>query len=244
MPLYYGVLSSLALDPIEKKPLARFHPGTVILSAGSYGCNMKCPFCQNYSIARVPGGIPEEVERIFPEQLLEVALRHRPYGNIGIAFTYNEPIVNFEYVLDCAKLFRAEGLEVVLVTNGQINPEPLDELLPYVTAFNIDLKSFSAEGYRSLGGDLESTLRTIRRAAEEDTHLEITTLVVPGLSDSEEDMEEQASFIAELDPEIPLHLSRYFPAYQSHVPATDVASLRRLKLIADKYLNHVYLGNI
>lgn len=245
VPLYYGVLSSLALDPIEKKPLARFRPGTAILSAGSYGCNMKCPFCQNFSIAQAKGGqLAEGESRVPPEELVGMALRYRPYKNIGIAFTYNEPLVNYEYVLDCAKLARAEGLEIVLVTNGQIQPEPLEELLPFVTAFNIDLKSFSEEGYRTLGGDLAATLDTIREVAQSSAHLEITTLVVPGLSDSEEEMEAEAAFIAELDPEIPLHLSRYFPAYQSRVPATDVARLRRLKRVADRHLKYVYLGNI
>lgn len=245
VPLYYGVLSSLALDPIEKKPLARFYPGTRILSAGSYGCNMSCPFCQNHSIAQRKDGVPdEEGIQVLPEGLVAAALRYRSLGNIGIAFTYNEPLVNFEYVLDTAKLARSEGLETVLVTNGQINPEPLETLLPYVSAFNIDLKCFSEKGYRSLGGDLASTLHTIRRVAGSGAHLEITTLIVPGLSDSAAEMEAEAAFIAALDPSIPLHLSRYFPAYRSRRQATDIALMRQLRQIAERALEHVCLGNL
>ncbi len=238
----YGKLTSLALDPIEKKPLSRFHPGSFILSAGSYGCNMACPFCQNFEIAHDMRG-KRRSANVSPEELVERALSLRHRGNIGIAFTYNEPLVGYEYVRDTAALARREGLETVIVTNGQIEPGPLDELLPHISAWNIDLKAFTPESYKKLGGRLDVTLQTIERAAET-AHVEVTTLVVPGLSDDEEDMEREAAYLASVNREIVLHLSRYFPCWQYDVPATPRQTLYRLRDIAKKYLPFVFLGNI
>ncbi len=242
IPANYGELTSLALDPIEKKPLDYFHPGSYILSAGSYGCNMACPFCQNYEIAR-EAGASRRTARVSPQELVEKALAYRTRGNIGIAFTYNEPLVGYEYVRDTSVLAREKGLETVVVTNGQIEEEPLEELLPFITAWNIDLKAFSDQAYRKLGGRLDVTMRTIRRVAEL-SHLEVTTLVVPGLSDNEEDMRREATFLASIDPRIPLHLSRYFPCYQYDAPATSKETLYRLRDIAKESLERVRLGNI
>ncbi len=242
IPANYGQLTSLALDPIEKKPLYYFHPGTYILSAGSYGCNMACPFCQNYEIAREAAAARRTV-RVSPEELVEKALAYRDRGNIGIAFTYNEPLVGYEYVRDTSMLAREEGLETVVVTNGQIEEEPLQELLPFITAWNIDLKAFTDEGYRKLGGRLDVTLRTIRRVSEV-SHLEVTTLVVPGLSNDEEEMRREAAFLASIDPRIPLHLSYYFPCYQYDAPATSKETLYRLRDVAKESLERVNLGNI
>lgn len=242
IPDNYGKLTSLALDPIEKKPLSFFHPGTMILSAGSYGCNMACPFCQNFEIAREKGA--GRYSRMFsPDELVERALAYRSRGNIGIAFTYNEPLVGYEFIRDTARLARKENLEAVVVTNGQIEEEPLRELLPLISAWNIDLKAFTEEGYKKLGGRLQETLRTIR-LTQEVSHVEVTTLVVPGLSDGEEDMKREAEFLASLDPALPLHLSRYFPCYQYDVPATPKETLFRLKGIAGDYLERVLLGNV
>lgn len=238
----YGLLTSLALDPIEKKPLYHFHPGSRILSAGSYGCNMACPFCQNYEIAREAAASRHTVE-VSPRELVEKALALKDRGNIGIAFTYNEPLVGYEYVRDTARLAREAGLETVVVTNGQIEEEPLDELLPLISAWNIDLKTFSEAGYRKLGGRLDVTLRTIRRVAAT-AHLEVTTLVVPGLSDDREAMKEETAFLASLDPGIPLHLSRYFPCYQYDAPMTPEKTLFDLRDLARKALDHVHLGNL
>ena len=238
----YGKLTSLALDPIEKKPLSRFHPGSFILSAGSYGCNMACPFCQNSEIAHDAMGKTRSAN-VSPKELVERALSLRDRGNIGIAFTYNEPLIGYEFVRDTAMLARREGLETVVVTNGQIESEPLDELLPLITAWNIDLKSFKSDVYRKLGGRLDVTLRTIERAAET-AHVEVTTLVVPGLSDDEEDMEREATYLASVNRDIVLHLSRYFPCWQYDVPATPRKTLYKLRDIAENHLPFVFLGNI
>ena len=238
----YGKLTSLALDPIEKKPLSFFHPGTMILSAGSYGCNMACPFCQNYEIAREAAASRHTIE-VGPKALVEKALALKDRGNIGIAFTYNEPLVGYEYIRDTAKLARDEGLLTVVVTNGQIEEEPLRELLPLISAWNIDLKSFSEDAYKKLGGRLEVTLRTIELASAT-AHVEITTLVVPGLSDDESMMREEAAFLAAIDPAMPLHLSRYFPCYEYHAPATAIQTMYRLQRVAKESLERVVLGNI
>jgi pyruvate formate lyase activating enzyme len=238
----YGKLTSLALDPIEKKPLSFFHPGTMILSAGSYGCNMACPFCQNYEIAREAAASRHTIE-VGPKALVEKALALKDRGNIGIAFTYNEPLVGYEYIRDTAKLARDEGLLTVVVTNGQIEEEPLRELLPLISAWNIDLKSFSEDAYKKLGGRLEVTLRTIELASAT-AHVEITTLVVPGLSDDETMMREEAAFLAAIDPAMPLHLSRYFPCYEYHAPATAIQTMYRLQRVAKESLERVVLGNI
>ncbi|HZK42481.1 MAG TPA: radical SAM protein, partial [Clostridia bacterium] len=242
IPANYGKLTSLALDPIEKKPLSFFRPGTMILSAGSFGCNMACPFCQNYEIAR-EAAASRHSRDVSPQALVEEALALRDRGNIGIAFTYNEPLVGYEYVRDSAILARQAGLETVVVTNGQIEKDPLEELLPHISAWNIDLKAFTAEGYRRLGGRLEVTLRTIEMT-QAVSHVEVTTLVVPGLSDGEEDMKKEAAFLASLDPDIPLHLSRYFPCYQYDAAATPRQTLYQLRDLASQSLNRVLLGNI
>ncbi|MDD3540951.1 MAG: radical SAM protein [Eubacteriales bacterium] len=238
----YGKLTSLALDPIEKKPLSFFHPGTMILSAGSCGCNMACPFCQNYEIAREAAASRHTIE-IGPKALVEKALALKDRENIGIAFTYNEPLVGYEYIRDTATLARDAGLLTVVVTNGQIEEEPLRELLPLISAWNIDLKSFSEEAYKKLGGRLKVTLRTIELASAT-AHVEITTLVVPGLSDDESMMREEAAFLAAIDPAMPLHLSRYFPCYEYHAPATAIQTMYRLQGVAKESLERVVLGNI
>lgn len=241
-PLNYGKITSLALDPIEKKPLAYYHPGSMILSVGSFGCNMACPFCQNYHIAARRTELPE-VQDITSEQLITLAKKEKKRGNIGIAFTYNEPLIAFEFILDTAKLAQAEDLKIVIVTNGQINEPYLKELLPYVSAWNIDLKTFSEEAYRKLGGYLDTVLRTIELAQAE-SHVEITTLVVPGISDSKEEMKKEAKYLAALDPNIPLHLTRYFPYHKYTEPATDILKMLKLKEIAKQHLNCVRLGNV
>ncbi len=241
-PINYGQITALALDPIEKKPLAYYYPGSMILSVGSFGCNMACPFCQNHHIARSKrDDIP--VREFRPEDLITLAEAEKRRGNIGLAFTYNEPLIAFEFVLDTAGLARAEGLEIVLVSNGQISEPYLKELLPYVSAWNIDLKSFSEEGYRRLGGDFQTTLRSIELASAA-AHVEVTTLVVPGISDSAEEMRAEAEFLAEISPSIPLHLSRYFPSYRYSEPATAKSKMFELKGIAEQYLERVRLGNM
>ena len=249
VPLNYGVVSSIALDPIEKKPLARFYPGSVILSVGSFGCNLRCPFCQNHEISMSDGAefLSDKDDRLPPEKLAELAERLRPRGNIGVAFTYNEPLIGWEYVRDTAKLLRERDLKVVLVTNGCVNEGIADELLPLTDALNIDLKSFRAETYEKLlGGDLETVKRFIAKAAAR-CHVELTTLIVPGVNDSEEEIRVLTEWISSLPDgrEIPLHLSRFFPRYRMTDRApTGRQSVLSLVSAAREKLRWVYPGNM
>ena len=238
----YGKLTALMLDPIEKKPLRYFFPGSRILSVGSFGCNLACPFCQNHEISMASPSSAEYRE-ISPEALTALALRCRDQGSIGLAFTYNEPLVGYEFVRDTARLAHSQGLKNVLVTNGSAHLSILEELLPYIDAMNIDLKGFSSAYYRRLGGDLETVLAFIQRAAK-DCHVELTTLIVPGEHDSEEEMEREAQWIASIDPKIPLHVTRFFPRYRMQDrEATDVGRILRLKVIAGRQLAYVCTGN-
>ncbi|MDE7112902.1 MAG: radical SAM protein, partial [Acetatifactor sp.] len=242
----YGLITSIALDPIEKKPLQDFHPGSMILSVGSYGCNLRCPFCQNHEISMADKGVLE-TEYISPRQLADTALtwkEQKRAGNIGVAYTYNEPLVGWEYVRDTARLVREYGMINVLVTNGTASQKVLEELLPWIDAMNIDLKGFREEYYRKLGGDLETVKAFITRAAES-CHVELTTLIVPGENDSPEEMEAQAKWISGLNPAIPLHITRFFPRYRmKDREATDVDQLYCLARIAERYLERVYVGNV
>ena len=240
--LNYGKLTSLALDPIEKKPLRRFHPGSLILSVGSFGCNLRCPFCQNHEISMAGDSGIQTVE-VSPEQLAAKAAELVPQGNIGVAYTYNEPLIGYEYVQDCASLVHEQGMVNVLVTNGTVEEEPWRVLLPLVDAANIDLKGFTPAWYWRLGGDLETVKRSIVLAAER-CHVEVTTLLIPGENDSEEEIRELARWLASISPEIPLHLSRFFPQYQmvDRLP-TPVEQVYRLAEAARGYLSYVYTGN-
>lgn len=242
--LNYGLVSSLALDPIEKKPLRRFYPGSMILSAGSVGCNLACPFCQNHTIARAA---PEEVQTTFipPVDLVEHAGAMQIRGNIGIAYTYNEPSIWYEYVLESAKLAHERGLKNVLVTNGYISKEPLEELLPYVDAMNIDLKAYDAQFYKNIvKAGLVEVKETIA-AASKKCHVEVTTLVIPGLNDSVEQIKKMARWLACISPDTPLHLSRFFPKYQMQdKQPTPRHTLNELAFGAREFLNNVYIGNV
>lgn len=238
----YGKLTSLMLDPIEKKSLRRFFPGSRILSVGSFGCNLACPFCQNYEISMADSG-QAHWQEVTPEALAGLAQEYQSYGNIGVAFTYNEPLVGYEFVRDTARLVRERGMKNVLVTNGCAEPLVLEELLPYVDAMNIDLKGFTGEWYEKLGGDLETVKRFIARAAQ-DCHVELTTLIVPSENDSEEEMDREARWIASLDWEIPLHVTRFFPQYRMADKApTPVERVYRLRNTAAQWLRYVYVGN-
>lgn len=236
----YGRITALALDPIEKKPLKRFCPGSLILSAGSYGCNLKCPFCQNHEISMEYESRMQGTVFLSPEQLAEKAAEYRSAGNIGLAFTYNEPLVGWEFVRDTARLVKEAGMKTVLVTNGTASMEVLEEILPFIDAMNIDLKGFREDYYRRLGGDLETVKSFIKRAAQE-CHVELTTLIVPGENDDAALMEEEAKWIG---PDIPLHVTRFFPRYHMmEKDATDVQAVYRLANLAGKYVEHVYVGN-
>ena len=253
-PVWYGKISSLALDPIEKKPLARFHPGSLILSAGGLGCNLHCPFCQNHEIAQREGkgGFAVPAEAMMPEELAELAAYYRPRGNIGLAFTYNEPLVCWEYVRDTAKLVRERGMLNVMVTNGCAETAVLEKLAPYIDAMNIDLKGFTDRYYRDvLGGDRQMVTDFIREAVQR-CHVELTTLVVPGENDSEEEMLELSGWVAGLEnvyggrtgKEIPLHISRFFPRYRmTEKKPTEVRKVYALVKAAERNLRYVYPGN-
>ena len=244
IPSNYGHITGLALDPIEKKPLARFCPGSKILSVGSYGCNLFCPFCQNYDISRSDG--TEFTQTITPEELTELAVNCKDRGNIGVAFTYNEPLISYEFVRDTAKLVREAGLKNVLVSNGTAEPAVAEEVIPYIDAMNIDIKSMSDKTYREvLGGDLE-TVKTFIRRASESCHVELTMLIVPGMNDSEEEMTELVNWISGLKggAVTPLHISRFFPRYKmTDKSPTDVNWIYHLADIARTKLKYVYTGN-
>jgi pyruvate formate lyase activating enzyme len=236
----YGEVSSLALDPIEKKPLFHFYPGTCILSAGSFGCNLACSFCQNHGIAH---GNPS-THYLAPEDLVEVARNSRDEGSIGLAFTYNEPSIWYEYILATAPRLKEQGLKTVLVTNGYIEKEPLERLLPYIDACNIDIKAFNEQFYPELcQGKLQAVKETVENVIGK-THLEITTLLIPGKNDSEREIRELSRWLASLDPNIVLHLSRYHPTYKLDLPPTPEATVIRAQDIAREYLDFVYTGNL
>lgn len=254
VPSNYGRITAIALDPIEKKPLHRFYPGTKILSVGSYGCNLRCPFCQNNGISWGEEAKQYAVSSdiLMPDQLVAIAEKQKEKGNIGIAFTYNEPLIGYEYVRDTAELVHACGMKNVIVSNGTAELSVLDEISPYIDAMNIDLKCFDPETYsKVLGGDMKMTMEFIREAVK-NAHVELTCLIVPGMNDSAEMIRDMASWIASLKDgkgniigkDIPLHVSRFFPCFHmTDRPATPVDTVYKLAEAAGEYLNYVYTGN-
>ncbi len=246
----YGRITGLALDPIEKKPLARFFPGSIILSAGSFGCNLRCPFCQNYDISwsEEARRSASRAEEWTPAELVDLAVRAKSRGNIGIAFTYNEPLVGYEFVRDTARLSAEQGLKNVLVSNGTAELSVLREIGPWIDAMNIDLKGFTDAYYRDvLGGDRAQVMAFIEEAVSY-SHVELTTLIVPGENDTEDEMRALARWAARLkNPDgesVPLHVTRFFPRFHMQDrAATDVAQVYRLADAAREYLEYVYTGN-
>ncbi len=246
----YGRITSLALDPIEKKPLARFCPGSYILSVGSYGCNLRCPFCQNHEISWSQEAVRfgETADRLSPEELVELAMNTRPRGNIGIAFTYNEPLIGYEFVRDTAKLAKDQGLKNVLVSNGTAELEILGEIAPYIDAMNIDLKGFRDDYYRDLlGGSRKQVMDFIQKAVET-AHVELTTLIIPGENDSEEEIRDLSRWVGDLrNPDgqpVPLHITRFFPRFHmSDRGPTDVKWVYHLADLARESVKYVYVGN-
>ena len=238
----YGFITSLALDPIEKKPLNRFYPGTWILSMGSYGCNLRCPFCQNFSISQNGrDAFPPVIAT--PEQLAAKAAELKSRNNIGIAFTYNEPLLSWEFIRDTGRLVHENGQKNVVVTNGNFSVEIAENLAGIVDAYNIDLKGFTPEWYRKLGGDLE-TVKAFITEAVKNAHVELTALIVPGENDTPEEMEAIARWIASLSPDIHLHVSKFFPRWNMvDRNETPVGRVYRLAEVAKNYLQFVYTGN-
>ncbi len=239
----YGRVTSLALDPIEKKPLKMFYPGSLVLSAGSFGCNLKCPFCQNHGISMESEDPPGTI-CLSPDELAEKALQYKNAGNIGVAFTYNEPLVGWEYVHDTARLIKKHGMKNILVTNGSFSLEVLERVIPFLDAMNIDLKGFRDNFYKKLGGDLETVKSFIVRASAS-CHVELTTLIIPGENDSILEMEEEAKWIASaVGKNTPLHVTRFFPRYQMlDKNPTDVRTVFRLADTARRRLGFVWTGN-
>jgi pyruvate formate lyase activating enzyme len=240
----YGEITAVNLDPIEKKPLYEFYSGSMILSVGSYGCNLRCSFCQNYRISMADDNTMGSCVRISPRQLIDKAEELKTKGNIGIAYTYNEPLIGYEFVMDAAKLAKAAGLKNVVVTNGYVEERPLKALLPYVDAFNIDLKSFSDDFYKKIEGDLKTVKNSIVSAVSA-THVEVTTLIIPKENDSCEEMYDLSRWLASVDKKIPYHISRFFPSYlMSDRKATEKKTMYKLAEIAKESLDNVYLGNM
>lgn len=246
----YGRVTSLALDPIEKKPLARFYPGSRILSVGSFGCNLRCPFCQNYEISwsEQAKRFADTAETIAPEELASLAKNLRGRGNIGVAFTYNEPLIGWEFVRDTARLVKAEGMKNVMVTNGTAELGVLAGLAPYIDAMNIDIKGFTDRYYNEVLGGSRRMVMDFIEAAVKFCHVELTELIVPGENDGEDEMRELSRWVSLLkNPDgegVPLHVTRFFPRFHMRDRnATDVKTVYRLAEIARRSLEFVYTGN-
>lgn len=234
----YGQVSAIGIDPIEKKPLYHFYPGEEILSVGTFGCNFCCGFCQNWQISQKK----PEMRKIMPEELVNMAIT---YDSIGIAYTYSEPSVWFEYIWETSRLAVEQELKNIMITNGYISQIPLEELLEWIDAMNIDLKAFNKGFYQKLcGGNLKPVKETIIKVVDKGVHLEITTLIIPGENDDPDEMKEMFSWLASVNENIPLHLSRYYPRYKMKKPATSIKKIEEIYSLAKEQLNYVYLGNI
>jgi pyruvate formate lyase activating enzyme len=241
--LTYAKPVAIHLDPIEKKPLYHFHPGEVILSIGTLGCNLDCKFCQNHDISQdFERSSFDGLKEVSPEGIIDVCKKN---GYEFVAFTYTEPTIFFEYMFDVAVLCKNNGIKTVMVSNGQINKEPLLKLIEYMDAFNIDLKSFNPEFYKKIcGGEIETTKQTIELIVKNKRHLEVTMLVIKGYNDKEEEFVDMCKYLSSLDKNIVLHLSRAFPDYKMNFEITPVEILNRFYEIAKTHLINVYKGNI
>ena len=223
-----------------KKPLYNFYPGSNILSIGSFGCNFKCSFCQNYSISQ---NRPQS-NYVSPEEMAHISLEIK--NDLGLAFTYNEPSIWYEYVYDvCKKIkFLSKDHKTVLVTNGFISEEPLRKLLPYIDALNVDLKGNDEYYKRLCFGGLDAVKNTIRDASEMGCHIEITTLLIPNENTDDITLKELGEFLGSVDKNITLHVSRYFPRYKMDKPETSLDDMKKAYQFLSKYLNNIYLGNL
>lgn len=238
----YNYPVSIAIDPIEKKPLYHFLPNTKILSYATTGCNFSCGFCQNHSISQLKS-VEAPYGEITPERMIEIA---KEYKTPSIAATYTEPTVFFEYAFDIMKLAKKSGIKNVWVSNGYFSEKVLNLIIPYLDAINVDLKSFNEETYKKLGGNLQPVLENIKTLHKNNIHIEITTLLVTDLNDSEEEINQISKFIANIDKNIPFHISKFFPRYKfNNICSTRNNILYKAKEIAlNNGLNFVYLGNI
>lgn len=239
----YGILSAISTDPVEKKPLYHFFPGKSILSIGSYGCNLACDFCQNCDISQIEPHVLSHRPSRDPDDIVSKALLHR--DNIGLAYTYNEPTVYYEYMIRCAELIKHHERYNVMVTNGYINGTPLEDLLPYMDAFNVDLKSFRNEFYRKRSqASLKPVLDTITRIVKSDSHLELTFLIIPDINDTVSEWREMIQWIVDhCGSDTILHVSRYFPRYKLNKPPTPLQTLQQFLDLAREKITYVYAGN-
>ncbi len=236
--LNYGEITALSLDPIEKKPLFHFYPSSNILSVGTWGCNLTCQWCQNWQISQQH----PSVKKLYPEELLKIALQNKD-RSIGVAFTYSEPSVFFEYIKDFLDILKFNNLKVVLVTNGYINIEPLREIIPYVDAFNIDVKVYDEKISRLFTSAFVEKVKETVKFIYGKSHLELTTLVVPTINDDLKQFEEECKWIASISKDIPLHISRYYPSYKFNASPTSLETLNDFYEVAKSYLDYVYVGN-
>ena len=246
VPLGFGRVTSVAVDPVEKKPLACWKPGSTVLSLGSFGCNLHCPWCQNHEISQV-GEAGVGWRTVAPADVADLAaeLNARDQRMAGVAYTYNEPLVAWEFVRDCGELVHERGLSNVLVSAGCVNPQVIEAVAPLIDAANIDLKTFRQKTYALTGGRLATVQATIEALAATPTcHLEVTTLIVPGVNDTREEMDELAAWLASVDPGIVLHVSRFHPAFRMRDRGrTSVTLVYELADVARAHLAHVFTGN-
>jgi len=240
----YGFPIAVHTDPVEKKPLYHFHPGKQVLSIGTVGCNMKCFYCQNCDISQATINSYGKVRQVSVSEL--ALLAEMKQKNVGVAYTYNEPTVYYEYMTDLARDVHHKSLKNVVITNGFINQKPLRDLLPLADAFNVDLKAFNNEFYRvHTKSRLQPVLDAIKTIANNGNHLEITNLIIPNLNEDADEFRKMTEWIAEVaGPDTPLHLSRYFPRYRAEEPVTPLSVLKEFRHIALESLHYVYLGNV
>jgi pyruvate formate lyase activating enzyme len=239
---YLGRFISAAIDPIEKKPLYHWRPGTKIMSLGGAGCNMTCPFCQNYTISHpIRRPAPDELHGISPEFLAALTKEN---GLSSVAYTYNEPTLQGEYIIAAARVLNDSGIASAIVTNGIFSAELCADISPVISAANIDVKTFDAETYRRIGGDLRTVMSNVESLLRGGVHVELTNLVVPGISDSIDDFARMVDWIAGMDRHIPLHISRYFPSFRYSTPPTDVRVMGKFRSHAVTKLSRVHLGNV
>jgi pyruvate formate lyase activating enzyme len=244
--LVYEQAAALHVDPIEKKPLFHFYPGSRSMSVATVGCNFRCRFCQNWDLSQAPKGKDRQFggKVVRPAEVVHIG---EQYECRSISFTYSEPTVFYEYAYDTARLATEHNMSGVFVTNGYITPGPLEHLRPYLAALNVDLKSFNPDYYkRTLGAKLQPVLDSLRKMKELGFWLEVTTLVVPTKNDSDKELTQIAEFICGLGPEIPWHVSAFHPDYlMTDLPRTSLTTLRRARQIGlDTGLRYVYTGNI
>jgi pyruvate formate lyase activating enzyme len=241
--LTYGLLSAIAIDPIEKKPLVHFYPGSLSLSISSVGCSFTCPWCQNWHLSTAKPG--DGLKKVPPDYVVDMAHRQ---DCTSISYTYNEPLINLDYVEDTARIANKEKVKNVLVTNGYVSLEALGRVVDVIDAANVDWKGFTEDFYKKhCSADLQSVLDATVEMHRKGVHVEITFLIIPDTNDGEDEARRMARYLVDkMGPDVPLHLSRFYPQYKfSHLPPTPVETLLRARNVAkEEGVNYVYVGNV